>query len=369
MKKLGFGFMRLPLINDDDPSSIDMQKSKQMVDYFMNKGFTYFDTAYPYQRGKSEEALRELLVKRYPRKSFILANKLPSFLLKSAEDCQRIFDEQLVKCGVDYFDYYLVHDLGASSYKKCEKFGGFDLVNKKKAEGKIKHLGFSFHDTADVLEKILDEHPETEFVQLQLNYVDWDSDTVQAKRCYELARSRGKEVIVMEPVKGGMLANLPKEAELLLKDYHPEMSVSSWAVRFAASHEGVITVLSGMSNMEQLMDNISYMDDFKPLNQEELKLLSKVEDIIKSQKTIACTACKYCIDGCPKNIAIPKFFMLYNGIKIYGNLSHQRHYYANFIEDHAKASDCIECRKCEKVCPQHLNITKYLKQVAEKFEV
>ena len=369
MKKLGFGIMRMPLTNENDPASIDLKKSGEMIDRFMKAGFNYFDTAYPYHNGMSERALKELLVKKYPRDSFVIADKLPSFLLKKSEDCERIFREQLERTGVEYFDIYLIHDLGAVTYETAKETGAFEFIEKMKKEGRVKLTGFSFHDSVEVLERILDEHPEVDIVQLQVNYVDWDSDSVEAEKCCELCKKRGKKIVVMEPVKGGMLARIPEEAEKLLLEHKPDMSIPSWAIRFCAGVENVICVLSGMSNMEQLNDNISYMSDFKPLTAKERELLKKAEAIIKANVNVPCTGCAYCVSGCPMEINIPRIFLMYNGIKIYGNLSHQRHYYRNYVLDHARATDCIECGACEEICPQHIKIREELKKAAMQLEV
>lgn len=369
-KKLGFGLMRLPLLDENDAASIDMELTKKMVDAFLERGFTYFDTAWMYCGFHSENAIKEALVERHPRDSYTLATKLHAGFLKTKEDRDRIFDEQLKKTGVEYFDYYLIHDIGHDHYKIYTELDCFNWLKDKKAQGLVKHIGFSYHDHADLLDKVLTEHPEMEFVQLQVNYLDWESDAIQSRRCYEVATKHGKPVIVMEPVKGGTLAKVPEGVEQMFKDYHPDMSVSSWAIRFAASLDNVKMVLSGMSNMEQLEDNTSYMKTPVPLNDREQELIKKAVDMINGNIEIPCTGCSYCTDGCPMKIAIPKYFSLYNAdkqeIKEKG-WTPQGEYYDRLTEEFGKAGDCVGCGQCEKVCPQHLPIIEDLKKVAGYF--
>lgn len=370
-KKLGFGLMRLPLLDANDGGSIDIEQTKKMVDLFIERGFTYFDTAWMYCDFKSESATKEVLVDRYPRDKYTLATKLHAGFIKTKEDRDKIFNEQLRKTGVEYFDYYLLHDIGTHHYEIYEKLDCFTWLKDKKEKGLVKNIGFSFHDNAELLDKILTAHPEIEFVQLQINYLDWDSEGVQSRKCYEVATKHNKPVIVMEPVKGGTLAKVPSSVEDIFKDYNKKASIPSWAIRFAASLDNVMMVLSGMSNMEQILDNTEYMINFEKLNDKERELIDQAVDLINSNITVACTGCSYCTDGCPMNIAIPKYFSLYNADKQEikeKDWTPQGEYYKNLTKTFGKASDCVECGQCEGVCPQHLHIIDRLKDVAEYFE-
>lgn len=370
MKKLGFGLMRLPLIDKNNPKSIDLDTVIQMTDTFIENGFTYFDTAYMYHNYQSEHLVKKALVERYNRDSYLLATKLPTMFLKQSSDQPRIFNEQLEKCGVDYFDYYLLHSLGTENYKIAQSLDSFGFVAQMKKEGKIRHVGFSFHDRASVLDKILTDHPEVEFVQLQLNYLDWEDSQIQSHKCYDIAMKHGKKVIVMEPVKGGTLAKVPEKVEALFKQLHPHWSAASWAIRFAASLDGVMVVLSGMSSHEQMIDNVFYMRDFTPLDKKEYEILNQAVSIINAATAIACTNCGYCLERCPEEIPIPQYFALYNAEKRALNhlFSTQQSYYLNLTQTRSKASDCIGCRSCEQICPQHLNIADLLKKIAKAFE-
>lgn len=370
MKKLGFGCMRLPLLNKDDQTAVDLDTFNTLVDTFLDKGFTYFDTALTYHGFKSEEFVRDALVKRHQRDKFLLATKLPPRVLKAEADQERIFNEQLAKCGVEFFDYYLLHNIGVSAYQQACKYDSFGFVQRKKQAGKIKNVGISFHDTPELLDEILTAHPELDFVQLQINYIDWENPGIQSRRCHEIARKHKMPIIVMEPCKGGNLAVVPEQAEKLMKSYNPAASVPSWAVRFAASQEGVIMALSGMNTMAQVLDNTSYMADFKPLNAAEYQIIAQVTDLINADTAIPCTTCRYCVDKCPKQIAIPDYFALYNSAKraVTENISSQFVYYLNLTSTHGKAGDCIGCKKCEAACPQHLEIAEYMKDVSAAFD-
>ena len=370
--KLGFGLMRLPLLNKADDGSIDLDLLKQMVDSFISQGFTYFDTAWMYCGGKSEEAVKEAIVSRYPREAYTVTTKMPAYMLNCREDREWIFNEQLRKTGLEFFDYYWLHDVNSQTLKTFDELDCWDFIREKKESGLVKHIGFSYHDGPELLDELLTKHPEIEYVQIQLNYLDWDSLSIQSHKCYDVITKHKKPVIVMEPVKGGTLATcVPEEAETLLRSLDSSMSIPSWAVRFAASKENVFMVLSGMSNMEQLLDNTSYMKDFVPLTDDEEAAVLQSAELIGKRISIACTGCSYCTVNCPKNIAIPKYFSLYNNEMLEDSSKQwtpQRGYYERLTLEHGKAGDCFRCGQCEKMCPQHLPIREYLKRVAEKFE-
>ncbi len=362
--------MRLPLLDPQDPKSIDFEQLNPMVDLFLERGFTYFDTAYGYHQGESEAAFRKAVSERYPRDRYTITDKMPVWLAKEEADYERIFNTQLERAGVDYFDYYWLHALNRTLLASVDACKGWEFIARKKAEGKVRHIGFSFHDEANVLEGMLKAHPEVEFVQLQINYIDWDSPSVQARECYELCVEYGKKVIVMEPVKGGSLALVPDPVGTIFKEHSPEASPASWAIRYVASLPEVAMVLSGMSDLNQVDDNTSFMQEFKPMDEEEQGIVADAARLIKDSITIPCTACHYCTDGCPMNIAIPEYFALYNSLRQFGKTAahNSKYYYNRFIAHRGKASDCIECGQCEEHCPQHIDIIANLKLVAKEYE-
>ncbi len=365
IKKLGFGLMRLPMLGEE----VDIEQTKQMVDLFLKKGFTYFDTAYGYIDGKSEEAAKIALIDRYPRESFQFATKLPAWAgPKTAKEAEEMFWTSLKRTGAGNFHYYLLNNLGAERTEAFYKFGIWDFLAEQKKEGRIKHLGFSMHATADFLEEILDKHPDMEFVQLQINYSDWENSIIQSRRCYEVASKFNKPIIVMEPVKGGALAKLPQQAAEILYQANPAASAASWAVRFAASLDGVITVLSGMSTLLQMEDNISYMENFQPLTSAELATVEKVREILAGLPQVPCTDCRYCLKDCPKDIAIPGTFKTINDYLIYHDLESVKKSYAWETSSRAKASECVGCGNCESVCPQSIAIVEELAKAAKVLE-
>ena len=360
--KLGFGLMRLP----HKGIAMDIEQISKMTDLFLEAGFTYFDTAFVYPG--SEAAIKKALVDRYPRESYTLATKINAAMAPTEKAAKKQFLTSLERTGAGYFDYYLLHAFMENNYKRYDKFGIWDYVKELKAEGKVKYFGFSFHAGPELLDQILNDHPEVDFVQLQINYADWENPKVTSRANYEVARKHGKSIVVMEPVKGGSLANPPKPVRELLKAYHPDMSYASWAIRFVASLDGIITVLSGMSNIAQMEDNLSYMKDFKPLNEEEQEVIRKAQVLLGKYSTIPCTSCHYCTEGCPKQIAIPDIFTAMNKQLGNGQMAEAKAAYAEVTAEGRMASDCIGCLQCEGACPQHLTITEYLKQASEMFE-
>ena len=351
-KNFGFGFMRLPMNGDE----VDIPHTIKMVDAFMENGFNYFDTAHGYINGKSELALKECLTSRYPRESYILTNKLSFNFFEKQEDIRPLFQQQLDACGVDYFDFYLMHAQSASRMPHYRNARAYETAMELKAEGKIRHLGISFHDSAAVLDEILTEYPQIEVVQIQFNYVDFEDEKVESRKCYEVCRKHGKPVIVMEPVKGGSLVNLPQTAQKVFDDLG-NGSNASYAIRFAAGFEGMLMVLSGMSTIEQMADNIRFMKDFQPLTPKELDAVQKVSAIFRNQGLIPCTNCRYCTEVCPQEIPIPELFAA---------LNHKRQELEIGNIDAASASQCIKCGACENTCPQSLNIRELLIVASEE---
>ncbi len=361
--KLGFGLMRLPRKGEE----IDIEQVEAMVDAFLAAGFTYFDTARVYN--DSEAAIKKALVDRYPRESYQLASKLAAWLgPKDAEEARQMFSTSLETTGAGYFDFYLLHNIGAGRTKVFDDYKLWDYVHDLREEGLVRHLGFSFHDKADVLDRVLDAHPEAEFVQLQINYADWDGTYVQSGKCYEVARKHGKPVIVMEPVKGGLLAKPPATVEAILKEAEPQATCASWALRFAASLDGLVTVLSGMSTIEQMEDNLATMCAFKPLDPSEHAVIERAQAEFASMDLIGCTNCAYCAEGCPEHVAIPGIFSSVNSYRMFGDMAAAKFNYGLETGQAALASACVECGQCEGVCPQHLPIIEELKAAAKLFE-
>ena len=360
--KLGFGMMRMPMKD----GQIDLEQVCKMVDAYLAAGFFHFDTAWGYHNGKSEETLRKAVIERHPREKVVVATKMPIWAVEKQEDVQWIFDTQLERTGAGYFDYYLIHAIDKGKVEKLTQYGVWDFVAEQKRKGLVKHMGFSFHDKAALLDEILAAHPEVEFVQLQLNYADWEDDDVQARACYEACMKRGVAVIVMEPVKGGSLAMLPEAARAVFKAARPEASIASWAMRYCGSLEGVISVLSGMSDEAQMVDNIATMKNFEPFADADRDALAKVQQIMAEVPTIPCTGCKYCVEDCPMKINIPQMLNIYNEMLIYNNRDGQRGAYQTWCNP--KASVCIECGACEGRCPQHIEIIARLKDCVAAFE-
>ena len=359
-KKFGFGCMRLPMNGEE----VDYDHFSKMVDEFMASGFNYFDTAHGYIKGKSETAVRKCLVERYPRESYILTDKVSGGFFKTEDDVEVYFNEMLSACGVEYFDYLLMHAQSRHNYPKYQECKVYEKALELKERGLVKHVGLSFHDSPEMLDRILTEHPEMEIVQIQFNYLDIDNPSVESMGCYNVCRKHNKPMIVMEPVKGGSLADLPQEAAAVLKELSGD-TPASYALRYAASFEGIEMILSGMSNVEQVRENVRIMADPKPLDEKELSAVERVAAIVKSKEKIPCTKCGYCVEGCPKKIRIPDVFAAYNMIK---DGQDGRKSYADAVKDGGKASDCIGCGKCEWSCPQFMDVRKYMKNAAKAFD-
>ena len=367
MPKIGFGLMRLPETN----GVIDLDKVCKMVDAYLDAGFNYFDTAYVYHGGNSEKTVKEAIIKRHPRDSFTIATKLPAWSIHSFEDRDKIFEEQMERCGVDYFDFYLLHSIeDGNNYDTYVKYDCFNWGIQKRAEGKIRHFGFSYHGTPELLVKILDEHPEVEFVQIQLNYADWDNPLVHSGKLYQILSERNIPIIVMEPCKGGKLANHDDECTEILKSVRPDKSVASWAFRFVGSLPGVTTILSGMTTQDQMEDNMNTFKNFEPLSDEERAAIDKVVEAMFRVEQVGCTACRYCVDGCPMSISIPDVISAINTKRKFPGDMRPQFFYNGLVtrDGNGKASDCIGCGQCEGVCPQHLPIIEILKEGVEKFE-
>lgn len=365
--KLGFGFMRLPKLADG--KSEDIEQTCKMVDMFLEAGGTYFDTAYVYDDGLSEDAIKKCLVDRHPRESYTLCTKLCAWLqCHDEESAKQQFYTSLERTGAGYFDYYLFHALQRNNYKKYDEYHIWEFAQEQKTKGLIKNWGFSFHADPDLLEELLTDHPEVDFVQLQINYADWENPGVASRKCWEICRKHNKPVTVMEPVKGGTLANPIQKVQDVFKAAAPEMSFASWAIRYAASLDGIITVLSGMSNIAQMEDNLSYMKDFKPLSETEQEVVKKAQATMNEDKSIACTACHYCTGGCPMNIPIPEIFAVRNDAVANNAWDGGKRGYTIATEGKGKASECIQCGQCESACPQHLPIISLLEECGKAME-
>ena len=371
MTKIGMGMMRLPLLDQNDQTSIDYEMVNEMVDAYMDAGFNHFDTAFVYHEGIGEPAFKKCVVDRYPRDAYKIATKLPLFVITEESQLEPLFAKQLEDCGVDYFDYYMLHNVSGFTENAWKNVDLYSFIERKKQEGKIRHIGLSTHGNSEFLEEILFEHPELEFVLLQINYLDWEDENIESRKCLEVARKYGKQVMIMEPYKGGFLADVPEDAEKLMKDYNPDRSIVSWAMRFVANLD-VCVVLTGASTLEQVENNIEEFKNADPLNDEEMEILESVSQIINDNITVDCTKCRYCVDSCTEEIDIARLFDLYNKHKLldidqwtpHGNA------YLNYskLDGVGIASDCIECEACLEECPQKINIPEVLKDVAKTFE-
>ena len=365
MNKMGFGFLRLPTVEADGVKKIDFDMCCRLVDSFLAKGGRYFDTAYTYLKGESETMLRESLVKRHPRDAYMIADKLPGYKVKSYEDNEKYFAEMLERCGVEKFDVFMLHWLTAANYRIAEEMNEFGFLRDVKARGQADRIGFSFHDSTELLDEILTAHPEVDCVLVQINYLDWNSLTLQAKQLYDVIVKHGKSVMIMEPVKGGSLAKLPDDVAAKLAAVDPSMSPAAWALKFAQSLENVEVVLSGMNTLEQIDEN---MRDIEPISGDETAVLMEAAEMLRSTIAVPCTACGYCLSHCPKKLVIPEYMSLYNEVaRNPGESWKMQHIYDSIAAKGGKASDCISCGMCEKNCPQKLEIIETLKKNAKAF--
>ncbi|WP_406537122.1 aldo/keto reductase [Methanobrevibacter sp.] len=367
--KFGFGCMRLPLTNADDPTSIDQELFNEMVDIYMDKGFNYFDTSYAYHNGMSEIAIRKAVVERYPRESFKICDKMPTWALTSQEDNDKFVNEMLERLGIDYFDVFFIHNINTPWFKLAESHNSFEYIKKMKEEGTAKKIGFSFHDTSDLLEKVLDKYADIlDVVQLELNYLDWEDPAIEAHKCYDLCAKHGLDVYVMEPLKGGVIVNPSDEIKNEFKEFNPDKSIASFAIRFCASLEHVKMVLSGMSKMDDLIDNCDTYENFEVLSDEESEFLEKMAQKLAESVAVPCSECGYCVDACPEMIPIPEYFSLYNLSKNQPESNIYRLYFDKLADEKVPADECTYCGTCLDFCTQKIDIPEELEKVCEHFE-
>ena len=367
--KFGFGCMRLPKIDENDETSINQEIFNEMVDIYMEKGFNYFDTSYAYHSGESEKAIRKAVVERYPRESFRICDKMPTWALKSPEDNDKFVKEMLERLSIDYFDLFLIHNINVPWLEKAEKNNTFEYVKKMKENGIAKKIGISFHDKAELLKEVLDKYGEMlDVVQLELNYLDWDDPSIESRKCYELCVKHDLDVIVMEPLKGGVIVNQPESIKKEFNQFNPNKSIASLAIKFCASLENVKMVLSGMNKMDDLIDNCNTYENFTPINQEEIDFLEKMALKLKEIRIVPCSECEYCLDSCPCNIPISEYFNLYNLSKIQPEYNNYRLYFDKLCDEKVAADECIKCESCIEYCTQKIDIPKELENLCKHFE-
>ena len=367
--KFGFGCMRLPLTDENNPSSVDQELFNQMVDRYMEKGFNYFDTSYAYHGGTSETAIRKAVVERYPRKSFQICDKMPTWALTSEEDNDKFVNEMLERLAIDYFDVFFIHNINVPWLKLAEKCNTFEYIKKMKENGVARKIGFSFHDDSKLLKKVLDKYGDfLDIAQLELNYLDWDDPSIEARKCYELCVEHGLDVYVMEPLKGGVIVNLPDEIKNDFEEFNPDKSIASFAIRFCASLDNVKMVLSGMSKMSDLDDNIDTYENFEPLTDNESEFLENMALKLREKVAVPCSECGYCIDACPEMIPIPEYFNIYNTSKNQPQSNIYRLYYDKLGDEKVPASECTYCGTCIEHCTQKIDIPEELEKLCEHFE-